>query len=379
MKKSLYIFCDYYWPGTKAGGPLRSISAIVNALKNIFSITIITRNHDLCDTTPYPSVISDQVMQQDGYQIIYCSRENTLSNIKKLLKNSPDIIYLNSFFSPYFSVIPQYLLRFTHSKPRVIISPRGELGFGALSIKPIRKKWYSRLFKLFNAKDYVEFLTASDSERKEVAQLFSQKFKTAYIDNLSVKQSTHFELSQKNKNQLKIIFVSRISRKKNLSYAIQSLQNVQGDVQLDIYGLMEDKLYWESCERLIVSLSPNVRVQYYGEIHPDQVIATMQQYYLFFMPTKNENYGYVIVEALAAGCPVLLSDQTPWKNIAENNDGWTLPLSDITLFSETINTLPRLCPNEYQQYKIAARNYYNTQIQSHSNEEKYVSFFESST
>ena len=47
---------------------------------------------------------------------------------------------------------------------------------------------------------------------------------------------------------------------------------------------------------------------------------------LFFFPAHGENYGHVIAEAMAAGCPVLISDQTAWRNLEEKGAGWDLPL-----------------------------------------------------
>jgi hypothetical protein len=41
----------------------------------------------------------------------------------------------------------------------------------------------------------------------------------------------------------------------------------------------------------------------------------LAEYDLFLFPTLGENYGHVISEALASGCPVVISDQTPWRNL----------------------------------------------------------------
>ena len=48
---------------------------------------------------------------------------------------------------------------------------------------------------------------------------------------------------------------------------------------------------------------------------------------LLFLPTAGENFGHAIQEALAAGCPVLISDRTRWRDLAPKGVGWDLPLS----------------------------------------------------
>jgi glycosyltransferase involved in cell wall biosynthesis len=47
------------------------------------------------------------------------------------------------------------------------------------------------------------------------------------------------------------------------------------------------------------------------------------------LPTYNENFGYVILEALLAGCPVILSDQPPWRDLEARQVGWTIPLASL--------------------------------------------------
>jgi glycosyltransferase involved in cell wall biosynthesis len=45
------------------------------------------------------------------------------------------------------------------------------------------------------------------------------------------------------------------------------------------------------------------------------------------LPTLHENYGHAIAEALASGCPVLISDHTPWNEAEIKNAGFVRPLT----------------------------------------------------
>ena len=73
--------------------------------------------------------------------------------------------------------------------------------------------------------------------------------------------------------------------------------------------------YWEKCQRIIDDLPENIQVKYNGTIGHEKVVREMASHDLFFLPTLGENFGHVIFEALAAGCPILISDQTPWRNL----------------------------------------------------------------
>ena len=45
---------------------------------------------------------------------------------------------------------------------------------------------------------------------------------------------------------------------------------------------------------------------------------------LMILPSKSENFGYVILESIRAGLPVLTTTQTPWENIKQSNSGWVI-------------------------------------------------------
>jgi len=44
----------------------------------------------------------------------------------------------------------------------------------------------------------------------------------------------------------------------------------------------------------------------------------------------------VIHEALAQGCPVLISDQTPWRNLHAEGVGWDIPLDEPEHFRRAL-------------------------------------------
>jgi glycosyltransferase involved in cell wall biosynthesis len=46
----------------------------------------------------------------------------------------------------------------------------------------------------------------------------------------------------------------------------------------------------------------------------------------------------VIYEALSYGCPVIVSDQTPWTGLEQKEIGWDIQLSNKFKFTEVLNT-----------------------------------------
>ena len=65
-----------------------------------------------------------------------------------------------------------------------------------------------------------------------------------------------------------------------------------------------------------------------------------------FDATRHENFGHAVVEAWAHGRPVLLSDQTPWRGLAELDLGWDLPLK-LALWTRAFESAMRWTEEEW--------------------------------
>lgn len=378
MKKKLLILCDYFLPGYKAGGPVRSLASIIENLKSDFDITVATRDHDLVTSDAYSNILSDQINSKFDCQILYLSEKNILRGLFQFLKNKRyDIVYFNTFFSPKFSVFPLLLIRLHLLKARkIILSPRGELGAGALSIKHTRKKLFVRFYRLFFPFHKIIWHATSEDEKKSIQKVFGKKTVVTTLANIPSVQKIKTIQNNKKTNNLHIVFLSRISKKKNLLFALEVLSLVTGAVQFDIVGPIHDCEYWRTCLEKIKTLPANITVTYCGDLPYEQVSHTLRQYDLFFLPTRNENYGHVIVEALAAGCPALLSDQTPWQDLSDYQAGWAFPLIQSEKFSAQIDALITMNTSDYLPCKQGALDYYTNRIQDARLVDAYQTFFE---
>jgi hypothetical protein len=86
---------------------------------------------------------------------------------------------------------------------------------------------------------------------------------------------------------------------------------------------MEDKTYFEKILQTSENLSnDHLELAYKGELLQDQVIKGISQYDILFFPTKNENFGHIILESFIASRPVLISDQTFWRGMEASHAGW---------------------------------------------------------
>jgi glycosyltransferase involved in cell wall biosynthesis len=317
--KRLIILCfvAYYLPGYRAGGPVRTIANFVDHLGDEFDIRIVTRDRDVLDTAPYSDVKADTWITVGKAQVFYASKHTiTLRGIARLLRETPhDLLYLNSFFAFGFTALPQLARRLgmAPNKP-CVIAPRGEFSQGAIALKAWKKRpyvWCSHLVGLYRG---CLWQASSDYECQDITREFGIKPKAIRIAlDLPPALSPSAEVEhQRAPGSLRLIFLSRISPKKNLDFLLQVLGQVREPVELFIHGPLEQENYWNECQALMRKLPRNVVVDYRGEVKPTAVRETFAQYDVFVFPTRGENYGHVILEALSAGTPVVVSDQTPW-------------------------------------------------------------------
>ncbi|HLX37217.1 MAG TPA: glycosyltransferase, partial [Candidatus Binataceae bacterium] len=122
------------------------------------------------------------------------------------------------------------------------------------------------------------------------------------------------------------VFLSRIAPVKNLHLAIDALRGLRGEINFRIAGPVDDRAYWERCKKSLATLDANIRTEYLGPIAPSRVAECLGRHGLLLLPSASESFGFAILEALLAGCPVLIGDRTPWQELARHGIGWDLSL-----------------------------------------------------
>src|SRR5689334_4388168 len=145
MNKTILVFADWFEPGFKAGGPIRSCVHFVHQMKERYNIYVFTTDRDLNDTVPYNNIEPDKWLAYDKeVQVFYCSPPQlSWSNIQKQEKDiQPDFIYLNSMYSRYFTIYPLLMQRLGLISSKIILAPRGMLKESAVQFKSSKKKLF---------------------------------------------------------------------------------------------------------------------------------------------------------------------------------------------------------------------------------------------
>jgi len=358
-RKKILTFIPYYLPGFKSGGPVRTVSNMIEYMGDEYDFYIVTLDRDLNDSEPYQHVTFEEWNDVGKAKVFYLPFNKLDFNyIRKILRDFDyDIIFLNSFFDKRFT-LPVLILKWMYLVPKkpVVISPRGEFSDGAIANKPFIKNIYIYVTRklgvlknlIWQASALPEYEDIQSKVAVDSEYLFlAQDFPTPFNES-----SEHKEEVKAANGVLKIIFLSRIAPMKNLLFAIDVLSKLDIPFIFHIYGMIDDVDYWRQCQKSIKENGLENSIRYKGAVTHEEIFDRLSGYDVFFLPSQGEGYGHAIIEAMTAGLPVLISDRTPWRNLKDAKVGWDISLdrtdefiSAITDFSK-VDDLKRLQQRE---------------------------------
>jgi glycosyltransferase involved in cell wall biosynthesis len=382
QQTDILIMLGGYLPGYRAGGPIFSIANLVAALGGEFHFRIVTLDRDFRAKSPFPSIVTGRWVQVGQADVMYLRPGlRGFLSICALLRSvdGNTVLYLNSFFARRFSMLTVFMRWLKLCRPRsLVLAPRGEFSLGALGLHPMQKRLYIGIARRLGLYQGVIWHASSEFEVEDIRRKFPEteiinvadvilesgpnrvQHKSKVLTASDISALVSFESRGrpvKRPGQLRVVFVSRLSRMKNVEAALTILEGVSGDVCFDIYGPVEDAAYWKECLDLIVKLPANIRVRYRGEVKHEDVAKVFAEHDLLLLPTRGENYGHVICEALVSGCPVLISNQTPWRGLEALNVGWDLPLSEPQRFREVLQQCVDMGPEKHAAMSVRAARF----------------------
>jgi len=378
-KTKALIFIRNYLPGFRSGGPVRSVANIVKALSSEYEFYIVCLNRDYGINEPYPNIAQGEWAVLGETHVYYAADgELSFAFYRKILHEVvPDFIYLNSLFDRDFSIKPFIAAGRGLGVP-IILAPRGELSVGALGLKAFRKHIFIILTKAFKFYKCVSWHASSVSEQDRILSVFApERLRIFLASNLpdAPKQVLVKKIIKK-PGALRIVLAARISPMKNTLAAIRMAAQLKGEVELDLWGPLENTEYWSACQQQAQLCPPNVKVHYRGEVEHEKLHALLQGYDLMLLPTLGENFGHSIIEALSAGLPVVISDRTPWKNLKSEGVGVDLPLEDELEFVRQLEYFQAMGEREMENVRSACQRYAAAWQVKHANPSEYRKMFD---
>ena len=351
-------FAGAFLPGYRGGGPIKSMKYLLDTAPANVTVTLVAGDRDLGDARPYPG-LSGQWRDYGRHRIFYLNWRNPrhwARIVRAIRADRADLLYLNSCFSPFFSIVPLVLHHLSLLPTgRVVLAPRGEFSPGALDIKGTKKRTFIRATRSLLYNRGILWHASTEMEARDIRRIHPNATVLSSVDSVGDEPMERVLSSTQIPS---LVFIGRVSPKKNLLFALQLLERTGIEATFDIYGPLEDTSYWRQCQEVIARLGPQTRVKYRGELTADLVCSVFSHYDAFLFPTYGENFGHVIPEALSSGCLVLCSDATPWSDLLEAGSGAAIPLSSVESWERTLVTLASQTPQERTARRdIALRTY----------------------
>lgn len=285
----------------------------------------------------------------------------------------PHAVHMNSLYSkPYTLNILRIRSRWPET--RFILAPRGMLGQAALRIKPLKKKVFLQTSKTLRWFEGLIWHVSSAVEKTEVLSWFPEAL-------IRVAQNLPAPAPSMNAirihNVWNVVVIGRIHRVKNLHFGLKSLLQSESarPVKLRFIGPAEDAEYQKELERLALNQEA-VQVEFLGGLPPDQLAPYFNEAHFLLSSTTQENFGHSIVEAWAHGCPTLISDRTPWRNISQHQVGWDWPLED-EIWKEGLSKALQMDEDEWEEWSRASRQYFQDHVRNVAAERANLELFQS--
>jgi glycosyltransferase involved in cell wall biosynthesis len=323
-----------YKPAFVYGGTTISVSQLCEALVEAgHEVTVLTTTAN--GKTELPKQ-EQQPAEVSGVQVYYFGRltkdhthfsPNLLAFLYKNVCKY-DVVHIQSWWN-LVAVFAVFVCFLRGVKP--VLSPRGMLSSYSFEHENSLKK--QLIHKLIGRKLLAQtYLHATaKAEFEEGRQIIAtwQGFTLPNILPLPALKIVDKQPQKENKtetNKLHLLFLSRIDHKKGLELFFESLAIVkqeldkqQLDFQLDIIGGGEQN-YVENLQNLAAKLGLQHQIVWHGRIEGEKRFAYYAKADVFLLPSYNENFANVVIEALSQGTAVLVSSFVGLASYVQEND-----------------------------------------------------------
>jgi len=355
QRSRLLICADWFAPGFRAGGPIRSVVNLTQLLADGANVQVLTGCRDLGETQFYDGVPVNQWVRRAEYTSVFYGTTWARHRefLRLLSRDRPAAVYLNSMFSWTGAIWPLLLLLLWYREVRVVLAPRGMLKPSALYRKFWKKAPVLRFLRGLGLTQRVVFHATSQDEVSEIRQQFPGA-RVVLVPNVPQWPAEVLPERGPDDGVLRLVLVGRIHPIKNVHIAIESLRGLSVPCELVLVGPAEDAAYESRCRQLAAELGGAARVIFAGALDERAVREQLIRADALILPTQGENFGHAIFESFSVGTPVIISDCTIWRNLADKQAGWDLPLAEPGAFARAVCELSSTGPKARQRLREGA-------------------------
>ncbi len=221
------------------------------------------------------------------------------NEIFEFFRFRPNIIHINGCWKArlvFFFIFSKIL------GIKTIISPHGMMDPVSLKQKSLKKKIALMIYQKFIFKNSDLIIVNSKIEKNNLLKAVKNISKIIIIPH-GIHIDKKFRITENKKDDIRFVFFSRIHKSKNLNTLVKLWRENYyfKKYNLDIYGEIVDKNYFSE-----LKIKNSKNINYRGKLN-NNIQKCLSNYDVFIHPSKSENFGLVIYEALSSGLYLILN------------------------------------------------------------------------
>lgn len=339
-KKRVLIVYRSYFPSLSHLGPATAIRNLAAGMAGDYHFHILTLNHEFATGA---TLFDDDIHRTMNGNAIIEYVPKGLGGwriLMKRLREGFDVVDIQCAFDPLLAIPALAMCRLGLAKhSRVFHTPHGIFMDVIMSANAAKKRLYCRVADVFGLYKMVTHLAGSPSEEADIRRRHAAAQHVRMVSQFVAPPSQAFVARSKQPRILRIAMVGRITEQKNVLFALDVMRRLTVPSSLDLFGEVGDDDYARACREAVAIGTRRCNVTFKGTIAKAALFEQLQDYDVLLHPTLGENFGHAIVEALALGVPVLISDKSPWTDVADAGAGWALPLSNPAAFAAKLEAI----------------------------------------
>lgn len=193
-----------------------------------------------------------------------------------------------------------------HSKVPYIVRPHGCLTRSDMKHSALRKRIYLALVERRTLDCAVYVHCTGEAEQTDCRRL---GIVNAAVVPLGVDPAL-LALDRGQARRSRLVFIGRIAKKKGLDIILRAMASpelAQSDVTLDVLGVDHVGMQ-PALESLAIELGVEDRVVFHGHVDEPVRADFLRKAGVLVLPSKDENFGLAVAEAMAAGVPVVITE-----------------------------------------------------------------------
>ena len=334
------------------GGPSQACWAMARTVAQLgHEVSIYTTNQDGPGELPVPT---DRPVWRDGVEIRYFPIQpprfwgTSLPLALALRRKIPavDLVHLHSLYLFHDLVAGHYCRAFDVP---YLVRPHGTLDPFIHRRHRWRKSLMERLFEHRNLR-HAAALHFTTAEEQELAAPFT--FGTpGLVVPLGIDFEEFAELPAPGRFRARypsigdkkiVLFFGRVNFKKGLDLLARAFGVVarrREDVHLVIAG-PDNEGWGEQVRTWLQAAGVLDRTTFTGMLLGPERLAVLRDADLFVLPSYSENFGLAVIEAMAAGLPVVISDRVNlWREVQAAAAGRVIPCDAMVLADHILDVL----------------------------------------